>query len=311
MHNLLILSRDADQYRQLIDESALSGLTISQCVDHPAKVNLDLHHTMMLAEPDLAKHILPKCADIRWVQSTWAGVKPLVDLNLPNVRVTGIKDVFGLQMQEYVFTYILHFAREVERFQQLQKQRHWVRPVAEGLSAKRIGILGLGSIGLEVAKTAKHFNMQVVGISRSAQPKPNVDRVYSISQAAEFAPNLDYLVSLLPHTVETEHLINQDFLALLPAHCVLINAGRGQVIDEAALCSTLMARKLKAAVLDVFENEPLPTDHPFWQMENVMITQHSAAISKPTEIVNVFIDNVQRYQQNLGLRFEIDVTRGY
>jgi phosphoglycerate dehydrogenase-like enzyme len=311
MHTLLILSRDAAQYRDLILSADLANLRISQSVNHIDKVDFSIAHTILLGEPDLCAQALPKLPQIKWVQSTWAGVKPIIDIDATHFTLTAIKGLFGKQMQQYVFAYLLYFSRQIQEFQSLQRQHRWNPIYPQGLDDKRIGILGLGSIGIEVAKTAKHFNMQVIGVTRTGQSNADVDELYSISQAKEFAPSLDFLVSLLPHTQETEHIINANFLSLLPNHCVFISAGRGQVVDENALCAALNNGQLKAAVLDVFENEPLSKDHPFWRLDNVWLTQHTAAISRPAEIAGIFIDNYQRYHQHLPLENIINRSKGY
>jgi len=311
MSTMGILSRDARHYRSLLEQQNLAELQLVFAETDPAKVIDYAQVDILLADPDLAASIIEQCTSLKWLQSTWAGNAPLLRLSKCDYHLCGIKDVFGMSMREYVFAYLLHFSRNVQGFANCQKTCQWQAPAFTQLHAKTLGIMGVGSIGKIVAKTAKCFDMQVHGLTYSSRDCPDVDRYFAIGDEQAFAAKLDYLVCLLPDTSNTQGIINQSFLAALPAHCVLINAGRGPAIDELALRLALNNNKLRAAVLDVFTQEPLPSEHPFWQTANLHITQHTAAISKPEDIHQIFLDNYHRDHQDLPLKYQMDFAKGY
>jgi phosphoglycerate dehydrogenase-like enzyme len=311
MNTMGILSRDAGHYRALLEHQHLGELQLGFAEKNPAQVKDFSKVEILLADPDLAASVIEQCASLRWLQSTWAGNAPLLKRGKGDYRLCGIKDVFGISMREYVFAYLLHFSRNVDGFARCQKTGQWQAPAFTELHTKTLGIMGVGSMGKLVAKTAKCFDMQVHGLTYASRDCPDVDRYFNIKEAQAFAADLDYLVCLLPDTRHTQGVINQLFLAALPPRCVLINAGRGQAIDEPALLLALNNNKLRAAVLDVTRQEPLPPEHPFWHTTNLHITQHTAAISKPKDIHQIFLDNYQRYSRNRPLKYQLDFAKGY
>ena len=311
MNRLGILSRDAEHYRNLLAEQTLAELQLVFVGDDPAQISTFEDLDILLADPDLAANILEQCTNLKWLQSTWAGNKPLFDCQKRDYQLCGVKDVFGPSMVEYVFTYLLHFARNVEGFIEAQQQRRWQAPKTGDLYGAKLGIMGVGSIGKALAKSAKAFAMEVHGLSHSSTDCSDVDHYYTLDELPDFAASLDYLVCLLPDTKDTAGLINQAFLAALPKHCVLINAGRGPCIDEQALLEALQSNQLRAAVLDVTMQEPLPCEHPFWHSPNLYLTQHTAAISKPEQITTLFIANYHCYTRQLELKHVLDFSKAY
>lgn len=311
MNKLAILSRDAWQYHELVKQAHLPELELLWASNKPP-----LHHDfssvdILLADPDLAAVELQHCETLKWLQSTWAGNAPLLSHPKRGYQLTGVKNVFGQKMREYVFAHLLYFSRNIAGFARQQAGAQWQSPKFTQLAGKTIGIMGVGSIGKVVAHAAKVFDMQVRGLTLSSRDCDQVDYYFSSQELKAFAQGLDYLVCLLPHTADTSAIIDQAFLACLPEHCVLINAGRGQCINEADLLQALNARQLRAAVLDVFIEEPLPQAHPFWQHPNIVITQHSAAISDPEDIIPIFIDNYKRFKQGKALSYVLDFDKGY
>ncbi len=127
----------------------------------------------------------------------------------------------------------------------------------------------------------------------------------------EFAEGLDYLVIVLPRTNDTNKIVDAQLLSNLPSHAILINVGRGNAVDESALVQALNEGKLAAAVLDVFEKEPLPEDHPFWATPNLYMTFHTSAISYPEDITKLFTENYYRYNEGKPLKYQVDFERGY
>ena len=303
MPKLLILSRDADEYEQLIQKAQLPALEMSA---DPATSDI------VLGEPKLIRDALPRLHSLKWVQAIYAGVEPLVDpAERRDYTLTNARGVFGELMSEYVFGYLLfHEKRILERIE-VQKSRQWQRSESGVLRNKTIGLLGVGSIGAHLAGTAKHFGMIVRGFTRESETSPQIDKYYHGNDLRKFVQGLDYLVSVLPRTEETNKIVDSKLLRALPSHAVFVNVGRGNAVDESALVEALTTGKLAAAVLDVFEKEPLPEDHPFWDTPNLYMTFHTSAISYPEDITRLFIDNYQLYVESKPLKYVVDFERGY
>jgi phosphoglycerate dehydrogenase-like enzyme len=192
-----------------------------------------------------------------------------------------------------------------------QKNKIWDESETGTLLGKTIGLLGVGSIGAEVARAAKFFGMNVRGYTMGSETSKHVDTYYHGENLLEFASGLDYLVSILPNTVDTRKIVNTDLLNALPPHALVINVGRGQAVDESALIEALNRNKIAGAVLDVFEQEPLPKDHPFWTTPNLLMTFHTAAPSLPEDITEVFIENYLLYVEGKPLKYQVDFEKGY
>lgn len=308
---LTILSRDADVLRRLVETHALAGLTITQCDSDLSKLNPE-HVQVLLGDPNLAADIVPQCHHLTWCQSTWAGNTPLLALDKTDYRLTGVKGIFGEQMREYVFAYLLYFARNIETFNaQQHRPPLWNEASTTRLAGKTLGILGAGSIARAVAPVAHAFGMRVIGLKRNGESEAGFDAIYPPSGLTDFAAQCQAVVNLLPDTPETENTIDSAFLNALPDDAILINAGRGSAIAEDALIGALDRGKLRAAVLDVFREEPLPDTHPFWDHPNIYVTAHTAAISRPEDVVAVFIDNARRFQTGQALHYQFEFERGY
>ncbi len=255
--------------------------------------------------------ILPELPAVQWVQSSWAGVTPLIEAKRRDYVLTGIRDAFGPQMAEYVIGYLLaHELRVLERKQRQQKHE-WFKGFSGNLHGKRLGIMGTGSIGRYIAMKANFMDMQVLGLSRSGKPVPVFRQVMKANRLHEFLDGLDYLVSILPDTPETDGLLDRAALDKLPRHACVINIGRSNVIDDEALIDALKNNELASATLDVFDEEPIPQDSPLWDTPNLNITAHIAAVSLPSLIVPIFVDNYRRYVDEQPLRYVVDFDAGY
>ena len=192
-----------------------------------------------------------------------------------------------------------------------QRQREWLGVRSGVLQGKRLGIMGTGSIGRHLAQTAASFGVSVTGLSLSAAATPGFEKVRPIDQLYEFLEEIDYLVSTLPQTNQTDNMLEAAALAKLPAHAFFVNVGRSNVVDDAALIDALQNEELAGAVLDVFDEEPLPQGNPLWYAPNMLITAHIAAISHPALIVPIFVENYRRYMRKKPLKYVIDFDAGY
>ncbi|MGE5251066.1 MAG: D-2-hydroxyacid dehydrogenase [Bacteroidota bacterium] len=300
---LLLVSRNAEEYRRLLDAAQLPELELTTTPGPECEV--------AFGEPALIREALPHLPRLKWAQAIWAGVEPLMQAGLRRDYVlTNARSVFGPLMSEYVFAYLLLHERKVLQRLENQQEAKWDKTITGTVRGKTMGLLGVGSIGAHVASTAKHFGMTVHGFTRSSESSPVVDGYFHEDLPA-FAAGVDYLVCILPNTPATRHLVDASVIAALPPHALLVNAGRGATLDEAALAQALSDGRIAAAVLDVFEQEPLPADHVFWRTPNLFITSHTAAPSFPSDIAEVFVENYMRYLNAEQLKYRVDFERGY
>jgi phosphoglycerate dehydrogenase-like enzyme len=315
MHRLLIMSRLARDYADLVEAARLPDLVITAMTDAAGPPADAASFDLAFGDPRLLRQMMPALTGVSWVQSTWAGVEPLLDPALRRDYIlTNARGVFGAQMSEYVFAYLLAHERKIFEKQASQAAGRWDPAPPTRLRGKQLGLLGVGTIGAALARTAKHFGMRVKGYTHTSEDSADVDRYFHGSLTAvgaAFASELDYLVSVLPDTAATRHVIDAALLRALPPRAVFVNPGRGGVVDEAALADALREGRLAGAVLDVFETEPLPADHLFWRLPNVRITSHTAALSAPPDIAPLFIDNYRRLLRGEALQYRVDFERGY
>ena len=311
MADCLIITRIADEF--LGEIRKLSGIDIDAVACRTTEEALDAYdgERVLFGNPDQIAAVLPSMPDVEWVQSSWAGVTPLIEHPRRNYVLTGVKGVLGPQMFEYVFGYVLAHELRILRRKHEQKKRHWFREHSGVVDGKTIGIMGTGSIGGHIADTAKAFNLSTLGLSRSGAPTAGFDQVFSVAELDQFLSRSNYLVSTLPDTPETNGLLNEDTLAALPEHAYFINVGRANIVDDEALTRALRTGRLAGAALDVFDTEPLPADSPLWTTPNLSVTAHIAAISHPLLLVPIFVDNYRRYKNNQPLKYVVDFDAGY
>ncbi len=311
MPDCLIITAIAEELAEEIARLADFPIAIKACASAKQALAEYTDESVIFGNPDMIAEVLPKMWAVDWVQSTWAGVTPLIALDQRDYVLTGIKDVFGPQMSEYVLGYLL--AHELEVVQRMTEQRahNWYKTYSGTLEGKHLGIMGTGSIGRHIATTAAHFGIKVTGLSRSGAALPEFEKVLQVDQLHEFLEHLDYLVAILPQTSATDKLLDAAALAKLPAHAYFINIGRSNVVDDEALIDALRNNTLTGAALDVFDEEPIPADSPLWDAPNLSISAHVAAVSHTPLIVPIFIENYLRYINQQPLKYVIDFDAGY
>lgn len=308
---MLIIDEEAESYAQHIDNISGEKIPLLICPDVKTARAQFRQHEIAIGQPNMLAEVLPDMPTIRWVQSTWAGVTPLLTLSSHPFRLTGVKGIFGPLMSEYVLAYLL--AHELKLFQRSESQhrKHWFDEPSGSLQSKRAGIMGTGSIGSHIAMTLGNLGVAVDGLSLSGSSVEGFQQVYPVTEIESFLGQLDYLISVLPDTRKTDHLLDADRLSCLPGHAVLVNIGRANVIDHAALIQAINRDQLGGAILDVFEQEPLPLENELWNTPGIVITAHVAAQSLAKDVAPIFCRNYQNYVQGNALAYEIDFNRAY
>jgi glyoxylate/hydroxypyruvate reductase A len=255
--------------------------------------------------------LLKRAKNLRWFSSMSAGNEDLVkNPHLPGKVIFTKATVYGEMMAEYVFAYLLYFSRNLSKHFEDQRNKVWDRMRPDRLSGKVMGILGVGSVGKEIAKRGKQFGMRILGMRRTPEPKRNFDQVFGPGDLERMIPLVDILIVALPLTPETYHLLGEKELNLIKEGAFLFSIGRGKTIDEGALTKVLKTKKMRA-VLDVFETEPLPPESELWSLENVIITPHVSGINIPEEICEEFIKNYKRWVKGKPLIGVVDRNKGY
>ena len=312
MRHLLILTAQPDEYRQRVEAERLPDLSVVAVADVDEGLARAPQSDLLLGDPARVRAALPHLPRLEWAQLTWAGVEPMLAPSLRRDYVlTNLRGAFGPLMSEYVFAYLLLHERRVLARLDAQRARRWDATPPGTLQQKILGLVGVGSIGAHLATVAKHFGMRVHGYTRSSRASTDVDRYFHGDEKAAFASGVDYLVAVLPDTPDTRAIVDRTMIAALPPHALVINAGRGRTLDEAALIDALAQGRLAGAVLDVFPEEPLPGDHPFWRTPNLFITSHTAAPTVPSDAVRVFATNYRRLLAGEPLLYRVDFERGY
>ena len=259
------------------------------------------------APPDLAA-IIPRCPRLRWVQSTWAGIDAIAHFASEKLEITPLKDVFGPAMTEYVVGWLLAIERNV-----ISRASHtqWTPSLEPRITDKRMGIMGTGGIGTAIALAAKPFGVEVIGLNSDGRAVESFTSCYPSADRLAFAEAVDYLVSVLPQTSQTDNLIDREVLKRLNPGAIVINAGRGNALVEADLIASLNAGHLRAAVLDVFREEPLPSDDPLWSTPGVYVTSHTAGPTPDEAVAEVFERNLELYMAGQHLTDAVRAGRGY
>jgi phosphoglycerate dehydrogenase-like enzyme len=310
MTHLVICSRDSSAYKNYLKQRPDISLELVYAGLHPTPIAL-ANAKILLGEPDLIAPIISKCPNLEWIQSSWAGNNKLQHNNNAQYVLTGVKGIFAQQMTEYVLAYILYFQRSLEQFKQLKAERVWSQIPSVSLVGKTLGIMGMGNIGQAVGKQLHALGITIIGLSHSSKNLPNID-TYTSDHLAEFLSRCDYIVNFLPETKNTIGFCDAAFFKAMRKGSIFINAGRGTVIDEPkALIDELSRGHLEAAVLDVFEQEPLPKEHPYYNVDNIYITCHTAAVSAPADVFDIFTKNLALFRQKKPMLYQHDFNKGY
>jgi phosphoglycerate dehydrogenase-like enzyme len=251
---------------------------------------------------------------LKWVQSISAGVEGLLPLMPPGAVLTNASGVHREKGGEFILTAVLMLNYAIPRFATDKERRRWAPRFESTVSGKRAMLLGVGAIGGEGARLLKLLGVTTIGVSRSGGPRAHVDRSVTFAEIDDLLPQTDFLVSSLPLTRDTQGLIDRRRLDLLPRRAGVVIVGRAKVFDCDALRAKLADETLGGAVLDVFPEEPLPPESPFWTTPNLVMTPHCSVDDHAVYMdrcVAIFADNLDRYLRGAPLQNLVDPERGY
>ena len=269
------------------------------------------------AARELLREVFPICKQLRWVHSLAAGLDNVLfpELVESQIPLTNGRGVFSASLGEFVLGAILYFAKDFRRMVRNQMAAVWEPFDVLEISGLTVGILGYGDIGRAVASRVRAMSMRVLATKRhvSGSGDARVERFYRPEERREMFALCDYIVATAPLTEETRNMISDaEFNAMKPT-AVVINVGRGAVIDEAALLRALSANRIKGAALDVFDHEPLPAGHPLFKMENVLLSPHCAdhTVDWRDQAMLFFLEQYDRFEKNEPLKNIVDKRLGY
>lgn len=271
--------------------------------------------------PEGLRDLVAQAPRLRWVQGTAAGAGQMVraaglsEADLERVAFTSSVGVHATQLAEWALLGLLAFTKDLPRLQHDRAARRWDHYPVRELAGQHLLVVGLGHIGREVARTARALGMTVTGVRRTPTTDDLdwVDRTAATADLADVVPTADAVVLALPATVETDGVFSGDLVKALPGHAVLVNVGRGSTLDEDALVQALRDGRIAGAALDVTATEPLPEDSPLWELDNVLLSPHTAALStrENERIAELFCDNLRRHLAGEPLRNRVDTALFY
>ncbi len=265
--------------------------------------------------PDVWK----RATSLRWIHSLTTGVEKLLFRELidSSIPLTNARGVFKRSLAEFAILGVLYHTKKVRRLIDNQRQHQWDTFTVGWANQRVMGIVGFGSVGRECALLAKGIGLKIHAYQRHppTSKDPLVDRVFGAAELQDMLKGLDVLLCAAPLTPDTHHLISDAEFKVMKSTALVINVGRGPVIDEAALIRALQTQQIRGASLDVFEHEPLPDSSPLWSMDNVLISPHCTDRTTDPDFMDlsmqVFIENLHRYQKGDPLENVVDKTAGY
>lgn len=290
-----------------------------RCV-RPKELRDDLSDVHILlgydAQMDLER-FLPQMPNLQWIHTYSAGVEKLLSnatFAQSDLLLTNSRGIHGIPMAEHVLGTMLASSRCLIEAWENQKVRTW-KPLSapDELFGKTAAIIGLGSIGREIAKHLKNMGMHIVAVKQKKSTEPFVDQLFGIDHLPDVLSCADYVVVTLPLTPQTKKLFQRRTFDMMKENAFFINVSRGDVVEESDLIEALTTKRIRGAALDVFTTEPLPEDSPLWSVPNLFITPHYSAIS-PMYLdcsLKIFRNNLQIFPQRIGMLNVVDKQRGY
>jgi D-2-hydroxyacid dehydrogenase (NADP+) len=298
MH-LLILNQSAENYKKALAPN-FPELSI-HAVAKEEEIGNFIEKMDILLTIRISDHLIKKASKLKWIQVLTTGVDYII--NLPSLRkevlITSARGIHGPQMSEMAFLLMLALNRSFPQIIRNQDQRVWERWPGKLLYQKKVGILGVGVIGEEIARKCKAFGMTVFGIDIVKRKVDAVDYFYGPEELLQVIQEVDYFIIVAPNTPQTQKLVGVKVFSSMKSTAFLISIGRGEIVDEEALIHALKTGQIAGAALDTFWTEPLPKGHPLWEIKNVIITPHVGGLSDiyVEQVLPIFEENLRRFLQ--------------
>jgi len=313
---VLLWTDNTTSYLEAIKAAGLADRVMVESLPRKEKPTADqLARTEALMAPGVPAGLLPAMPKLRWAQSMTAGVEGWLALpDLPkNITLTCARGTHTESMPENIMAGLFYVAKPYAAAAANQKSAKWVHTVAQPLTGKTLGILGLGVIGQQVARIATSLGVRVIGTRRRVQPMANVAKVFPSEGTREVLAESDFVLLLLPATPETDNFINAERLAMMKPSAWLFNFGRGHLIRDDDLIAAVKAKRLAGAVLDVFRQEPLPAEHPFWKTEGIIVLPHIGGPHPQRDkfVARLLVENLGRFLEGKPLKEVVDRKVGY
>jgi len=313
----VLLWTDAPQaYLAAIDAAGLGPRVAVECIARNETPNqAQIAGTEAMLAMGAPPGLLPRMGKLRWLQALTAGVEGILALpDLPDgLTLTCARGTHRESMPENIMGALFYLTKPYAQIAEDNKEKRWARRMPEPLNGKTIGILGLGVIGADIARIAAALNMRVIGTRRTGGSVPGVEKVVPPERTDEILAESDYVIALLPATPATENFINAALLAKMKPTAWLLNYGRGHTIHDADLIAAVNEKRIAGAILDVFRQEPLPAEHPFWSTPGIMVLPHIGGPHPDRDriVARLFVDNLARFLDGKPLRETVDRARGY
>jgi phosphoglycerate dehydrogenase-like enzyme len=295
------------------------GNDTTALAEHAPEAEIILYSSLTGQSVDF-REVWRHAQHVKWIQSLAAGVENLIipELVESPVIVTNARGVFKRSLADFAIFGILFHYKRGRRLIESQRAHRWDDFRVDWLPGKIMGVVGYGEIGRECARLAHALGMKIYAVRRKPQNStgdPILDRIFPPESLHDMLREIDVLVAAAPLTKETHHMIGESEFRAMKASSMVINVGRGPVIDQEALIHALQEKKIAAAALDVYESEPLPSDNPLWDMENVLLSPHCTDRTENPDwldlTMQLFLDNFERYQKGEPLLNVVDKKAGY
>lgn len=308
---VLIAEHDYLVYTELLRKAA-PDIEVLSSGDSAELAKMAADAPVWLGQPDLLANLLRQGHKPQWLQSTWAGITPLLAEGLNrDYRLTRAVGIFGQVMAEFVLTYMLVHEREVLARLVSQVERKWDDRMGQSLAGRKVLIVGTGDIGVSVAQFLVPFGVELYGIASTSRTLAPFVEVGALEDLPRLASEADFVINLLPNTPKTHDIYDAKLLAQFKPSALFINVGRGVAVVDADLVNALKEGHLAGAVIDVCRQEPLPQRHPFWTAWGLLLTGHSSGPSSPRAMTGLFADNLKAFTAGEALRGEVDFAKGY
>lgn len=314
MNKVLIYHKVEEKYIEYLKRK-FTDLNFITSLDRTEMEN-QIEDADILITFKLDNDILKKAKKIKWIQALSAGVEtyPLDEIKKRNIILTNGRGIHKIHMAEYAICMMVMLARNMHTMLSNKKEGKWERKINQGeIYGSTLGIVGLGSIGMEIAKKSKFMGMKVIGVKSSSANLEYLDKIYSPDEIVEVFRESDYIINLLPSIESTSKLIDKKCFGVMKRDSCFINMGRGSTVNEEDLIVALKEGKIRAAASDVFLTEPLPEDSPLWEIDNLIITPHICGESNKyfERALPIIENNIQAYNGGGNYINLVSFEKGY